>query len=210
MPELIVGKPALLIIDMQYDFVGEDAAAPAPGSESIVATVARVADVARAAGVPVIYTQETHRPGRIDSGRELDPGSGAYLTGGDLQARVPEHCVEGTRGNEIVAGLAPQRGDLRVVKRRYSCFIGTDLDLLLRNLGVETLLVTGVDSNVCVLWTVGQAFQLDYHVRVIEDCVAGTSVREHEAALLIMRNLTTFTPVTSVDVTTALGRSRLG
>lgn len=202
--DLIVGRPALLIIDMQHDFLDVDAVAPAPGSEPIVPRVARVAETARAAGVPVIYTQETHRTGRVDSGRELDLGAGAYLAGGDLLAPVPEHCVEGTHGNEIVPDLTPQAGDLRIVKRRYSCFIGTDLDLLLRNLDVQTLLITGVDSNVCVLWTVGHAFQLDYHVRVIEDCVAGNSPREHEAALLIMRNLTTYSPVNSADVIPAL------
>jgi len=204
MKELIVGRPALLVIDMQHDFLDVDAVTPAPGSEPIIPRVALVAEAARAAGIPVIYTQETHRPGRIDSGRELDPGAGAYLAGGDALAPVPEHCVEGTRGNEIVPALAPIVGDLRIVKRRYSCFIGTDLDLLLRNLDVQTLLITGVDSNVCVLWTVGHAFQLDYHVRVIEDCVAGTSPGEHEAALLIMRNLTACSAVNSGDVCLAL------
>jgi len=82
--------------------------------------------------------------------------------------------------------------------------LGTELELLLRNLDVQTLLVTGVDSNVCVLWTVGEGFQRDYHVRVIEDCVAGTSTEEHEAALLIMRSLTTSRPVLSSEVVDAL------
>jgi nicotinamidase-related amidase len=209
MGELIVGRPALLIIDMQHDFLDIDAVTPAPGAEAIIPRVAEVADAARAAGVPVIYTQETHRRGRVDSGRELDPGAGAYLTGGDPLAPVPEHCVEGTPGNEIVRELAPHAGDLHIVKRRYSCFIGTDLDLLLRNLDVQTLLITGVDSNVCVLWTVGHAFQLDYHVRVIEDCVAGTSPGEHEASLLIMRNLTAYPRINSVDVRLAFQSLRL-
>jgi nicotinamidase-related amidase len=91
-----------------------------------------------------------------------------------------------------------------VLKRRFNCFLGTDLDLLLRGLGVDTLLVTGVDSNVCVLWTVGEGFQLDYHVRVLEDCTAGTSPEEHEAALLIMRALTMGRPVLSAEVIAAL------
>jgi biuret amidohydrolase len=54
---------------------------------------------------------------------------------------------------------------------------------------VRTLLVTGIDSNVCVLWTTGDGFQLDYHVRVLEDCTAGTTSEEHEAALVIIRAL---------------------
>ena len=98
----------------------------------------------------------------------------------------------------------PQPKDLRIKKRRYSCFLGTELDILLNLLKVETLLVTGVDSNVCVLWTVGDGFQKDYHVRVIEDCVAGSNPEEHEAALLIMQTLTTGRPIRSDEVLTAL------
>jgi len=126
-----------------------------------------------------------------------------HQDGSDLMP-LPEHCVEGTRGIEIVDGIGYQAGDLRIVKRRYSCFLATDLDLLLRGLGVQTLLITGVDSNVCVLWTAGDGFQLDYHVRVLEDCTAGTTLDEHEAALLILRALTMGRVVNSGEVISAL------
>lgn len=189
MTGLLKGGTALLVVDMQHDFLDKGAGCYAPGSEEIVPRVVRLVDAAREAGLPVIFTQEAHRPGGVDAGREADSGAGAGYPGGGPDSPVPPHCVEGTRGIEIVEELAPIPGDLRISKRRYSCFLGTDLDLLLRNLGVETLLVTGVDSNVCVLWTVGEAFQRDYHVRVIEDCVAGSNPEEHEAALLIMRAL---------------------
>ena len=207
MPELIVGRPALLVIDMQHDFVDSEAGCYAPGVEGIIPRIAAVIGAAREAEIPVIYTQEAHRPGRVDSGRELDAGTGASYPGGGADSPVPEHCVEGTKGIEIIDELEPLPGDLRIVKRRYSCFLGTDLELLLGNLGVETLLVTGVDSNVCVLWTVGEAFQRDYHVRVIEDCVAGSSPEENDAALTIMRALTTGgRPVHAADVASALKR----
>ncbi len=203
--DLIVGRPALLVIDMQHDFLDEGVPLEAVGGRDIIPAVARTVAAARQAGVPVIYTQEAHRPGRVDSGREADPGMGTdYYPGGSGGQPLPEHCVEGTRGIEIVDELACAPGDLRVLKRRYSCFLGTDLDLLLRGLRVETLLVTGVDSNVCVLWTTGDGFQLDYHVRVIEDCTAGTSPEEHEAAVLIMRALTMGRPVLSAEVIDAL------
>jgi nicotinamidase-related amidase len=203
--DLIVGRPALLVIDMQHDFLDEGVQLEAVGGRDIIPAVARTVAAARQAGVPVIYTQEAHRPGRVDSGREADPGMGTdYYPGGSGGQPLPEHCVEGTRGIEIVDELACAPGDFRVLKRRYSCFLGTDLDLLLRGLRIETLLVTGVDSNVCVLWTTGDGFQLDYHVRVIEDCTAGTSPEEHEAALLIMRALTMGRPVLSAEVIDAL------
>jgi nicotinamidase-related amidase len=203
--DLIVGRPALLIIDMQHDFLDEGVPLEAVGGRDIIPAVARTVAAARQAGVPVIYTQEAHRPGRVDSGREADPGMGTeYYPGGSGDQPLPEHCVEGTRGIEIVSEVGCGPGDLRVLKRRFNCFLGTDLDLLLRGLGVDTLLVTGVDSNVCVLWTVGEGFQLDYHVRVLEDCTAGTSPEEHEAALLIMRALTMGRPVLSAEVIAAL------
>jgi nicotinamidase-related amidase len=203
MRDLIVGRAALLVIDMQHDFLDTDAPFGAPGMQGIVGRVGKLIRVARAAGVPIIYTQEAHRPNRIDSGRELDPGTGACYPGGAADSPVQEHCVEGTRGVEIVDALAPEEGDFTIIKRRYSCFLGTDLEILLGCLEVRTLFVTGVDSNVCVLWTVGEAFQRDYHVRVVEDCIAGTTRDQHNAAVMIMAALTGRT-VTSADVVEAL------
>jgi biuret amidohydrolase len=203
--DLIVGRPALLVIDMQHDFLDAGVPLEAAGGRDIIPAVARTVDAARQASIPVIYTQEAHRPGRVDSGREADPGMGKdYYPGGSSGQPIPEHCVEGTRGIEIVSELGPAAGDFRIQKRRYNCFLGTDLDLLLRGLRVETLLVTGVDSNVCVLWTVGEGFQRDYHVRVLEDCVAGTTPEEHESALRIMRALTMSRPVHSAEAIAAL------
>lgn len=197
--ELIVGRPALLVIDMQHDFLDPGVPLEAAGGRDIIPAVGAMVAAARQARIPVIFTQEAHRPGGVDSGREADPGMGK-----DGQAPTPDHCVEGSRGIEIVDEIGFEPGDLTISKRRYNCFLGTDLDLLLRGLNVETLLVTGVDTNVCVLWTVGEGFQRDYHVRVLEDCVAGTSPEEHEAALVIMRALTMGRPVLSAEVLAAL------
>jgi biuret amidohydrolase len=204
--ELIVGRPALLVIDMQHDFLDQGVPLEAVGGRDIIPAVAAMVAAAREARIPVIFTQEAHRPGRVDAGREADPGMGKdhWYAGGSDQVPLPEHCVEGTRGIEIVDEVGYEPGDLRITKRRFNCFLGTDLDLLLRGLKVETLLVTGVDTNVCVLWTVGEGFQLDYHMRVLEDCVAGTSPEEHEAALLIMRALTMGRPVLSAEAIAAL------
>jgi len=203
--DLMVGRPALLVIDMQHDFLDEGVPLEAAGGRDIIPAVAKTVEAARQAGVPVICTQEAHRPGRVDSGREADPGMGKkYYAASSAEQPLPEHCVEGTRGIEIVDEIASAPGDLRIQKRRYNCFLGTDLDLLLRGLRVETLLVTGVDTDVCVLWTVGEGFQRDYHVRVLEDCVAGTSPEQHAAALGIMRGLTIGRPVLSAEVIAAL------
>ncbi len=174
----IVGNPALLVVDMQHDFVSTEGSCYNIGAEHTVAPTAAAIAAMRANSLPVIWTIEAHRPSGIDTGLERSD-----------DCVFPEHTIEGTPGIEIVPDLAPHADDLLVKKRRYNCFLGTELELLLKELAVDTLLVTGVSSDVCVHWTVGEAFQRDFHVRVLEDCVAGNSVELHEASLLIMRSL---------------------
>jgi nicotinamidase-related amidase len=194
MIELIAGRAALLVIDMQHDFMEPGASCYNVGAEDTVGPTARAIAAMREAGLPVIWTMEAHRPGGIDGGLENSP-----------DCSFAPHTVEGTRGIEIVDELAPGPEDLVVRKRRYNCFLGTELDLLLKALAIDTLLVAGVSSDVCVHWTVGEAFQRDFHVRVLEDCVAGTSVSDHEASLQIMRNLVTAGQrFTSADLAAAL------
>jgi nicotinamidase-related amidase len=204
--ELIEGRAALLVIDMQNDFCDPNVGTYATGAVQIIEPIRTLIECARRTETPVIFTQEIHRPDHLDAGRERDPGAGLPYPGGQADDPLPIHCVAGTTGAEIVDELEPNPVDVRIAKRRYSCFLGTDLQLLLNGLDVQTLLITGVCSNICVLWTAGDAYQLDYHVRVIEDCIAGTSAEEHEAALTIMRPLTfPARPVLSEEVLAALG-----
>jgi nicotinamidase-related amidase len=194
MPDVFIGRPALLVIDMQHDFMDPGAGCYNVGAEHTVAPTRTVIDAMRAASLPVIWTIEAHRPGGLDTGLESGP-----------DCTFAPHTVEGTRGIEIVPELAPGPDDLLVRKRRYSCFLGTELELLLKALAVDTLLITGVSSDICVHWTTGDAFQRDYHVRVLEDCVAGTSEAAHEASLLIMRELVSAgSKFSSRDVVAAL------
>lgn len=200
MSELIVGRPALLIIDMQHDFVDSDSGCYASGAELIVPRIAALAAACRSSRVPVIHTRELHRPGGVDSGRELDCGPGSVSAAAGEPA-VPRHTIRGSVGAEIVSELRPEPADHVVDKARFSCFLGTDLEFLLHGLEISTLLVVGVCTDVCVLWTVGDAFQRDYYVRVVEDCTAGSALDRHEAALLIVRSFTfDGTPVTSARV----------
>jgi nicotinamidase-related amidase len=169
----IVGTAVLLIIDMQHDFLDDDGAVPCINGHTIIPNVHQLAAAAREAGIPVIYTQETHRSNRIDFGRELDGSEGL-------------HCVDGTHGVQIVPELAPQSGDLLIRKPRYSAFIGTDLVYVLNGVNVragDTLIIAGVATDVCIHYTSADAHQHDYRVRVVTDCVAGTSPEAHNAAL---------------------------
>jgi nicotinamidase-related amidase len=169
-------RTALLVIDMQNDFLLPDAPVPAPGGLDVVPVIARLAEACRKAGYPVVFTQEMHRADMSDFGIELD--------------FEPPHCLEGTPGMQVVTGLEPHSGDVVIQrKRRYDAFLGTDLDLALRNRGVENLLVTGVCTDICVIATVHHARNLDYRCVVLRDAVAGTSPERHRAALLCMEHV---------------------
>ena len=179
MRDLIVGKAALIVIDMQkgglepYEVSGISHMA---GYQDRIDRVATLVDACHAAGIPVIFFQEIHRRDLVDFGRELDGAEGI-------------HCLEGDPGTDLAPELQPTEGDYFIQKRRYSCFVHTDLDILLRGLGVRTLVLVGNLTNVCVHYTFADAHQRDYHVRVLEDCVGGSDVPAHTAALEAMEYL---------------------
>jgi biuret amidohydrolase len=169
-------RTALLVIDMQNDFLLPDAPVPAPGGLALVPVISAFAEACRKAGFPVVFTQEMHRADLSDFGVELD--------------FEPPHCLEGTPGMDLVAGLEPHPGDVLIQrKRRYDAFLGTDLDLALRVRGVENLLVTGVCTDICVISTVHHARNLDYRCVVLSDAVAGTTAERHAAALMCMEHV---------------------
>lgn len=179
--KLIVGRPALLVIDIQAGTFIDQREVRAidhmPGYRERMASARTAIDKARECRVPVIFIQEVHRPDMVDFGRELD---------GDEDV----HCVEGDPRTEIAAeqlGFRPS--DYLIRKRRYSAFFGTDLQILLSGLKVDTLLLCGGLTDVCVHYTFVDGHQHDYFCRVIEDCVAGSSEPAHEAALRAMEYL---------------------
>jgi len=161
---------AMLIIDMQNDFIADDAPIRCPGGGDIIPNIREIKHWAHTHNIPVFYTKEEHRWQKTDFGMET-------------QREEPEHCLEGTLGVEIVSGLEPGQDDYIIIKRRYSGFYHSDLDVLLSGLGKNVLLVAGVATNVCVYATVLDAHQRDMRSVVLRDCVAGTSLELHEAFL---------------------------
>jgi nicotinamidase-related amidase len=179
---LIEGRPALIVIDIQAStFVDQDVRAidHMPGYADRMARARVAIDKARECDIPVIFFQEVHRPNLVDFGRELDGSE-------DI------HCLEGNPNNEVAAEqLGFLATDYLIKKRRYSAFFGTDFEILLRGLKIDTLLLCGGLTDVCVHYSFVDGHQSDYFCRVIEDCVAGSSEHAHEYALQAMEYLQT-------------------
>ncbi len=179
---LIEGRPALIVVDILVSSVVEqkNEAHSIPHMANYAGRMRKarlLVDKARDCGIPVIFIQEVHRPDLVDFGRELDGSE-------DI------HCLEDNPDTEIakeVLGFLPN--DYVIKKRRYSAFFGTDFEILLRGLRVDTLLLCGGLTDVCVHYTFVDAHQSDYFCRVIEDCVAGSSDEAHESALRAMQYL---------------------
>lgn len=186
MADLIEGRAALIVVDMQKG--GEHSGIPYMGRrEDRIPPAIRLVEAARVAGIPVIFFQEVHRRNKVDFGRELD-------------GTEDVHCLEGAVATELVDELRPQDGDYHIVKRRYSCFFGTELEILLRGLKVDTLILFGGLTDVCVHYTFVDAHQRDYYVRVVENCCGGSTLARHQAALDAMEYLQTGARRTSEEV----------
>lgn len=179
------GRTALLIVDMQVDFVSPDGAAGRWGADlstlpAALAAAQDLAQAARAGGVPVIFAGLFTRP-ETDSPVLLER---LRRRGGDpkVEALV---CRDGEAGSAFV-GPQPQPGERVVRKTRYSAFWSTDLDAHLRAVGVDTVVLAGVTTECCVADTARDGFNLYYHVIVAGDACAAYEPDLHVGALKVM------------------------
>jgi nicotinamidase-related amidase len=205
------GRAALVLVDMQQDFVTADGAFASLGIDlSMYAPMrprlAGLLAAARQHGVLVVHIQNTSLPGRMsDSPAQirfnLRMHQGARDGGPPLQYTVP-----GTPGHAFVPDLAPAAGELVVAKYRSSGFWGTNLDLLLRSNGIETVIMTGCTTEGCVESTARDAMFCDYYVVIVEDCVASDDKAQHDAALLLMRHRFDLAPASEITGTWAAGQ----
>jgi nicotinamidase-related amidase len=188
------GQTALILIDVQKgEVIAEDCGIPhMPGGADRHARTLRILAAARKAGIPPIFIQEVHKRTLVDFGRELDGVEGI-------------HCLEGDLATELADGLEPAPDEYLIRKRRYSAFFATELDLVLRSYGAETLVLVGSLTDVCVHYTFADAHQHGYRCRVVTDCVGGSSQEAHDAALAAMHYLQRECLVTSDQVLAALG-----
>jgi ureidoacrylate peracid hydrolase len=159
---------AIVIVDMLNEFCKRGGTMVLPGYGLLVGPQKRLIEAGRQVGCPIVFVVDTHRA-NVREDRE-------WLK------RTP-HCREGSWGAQVIEDLEPKPDDIHVVKRRYSAFFNTDLDVTLKDLKVDTLVICGVVTNICVRSTVHDAFFLGYTVVVPEDAVAATGPREQASSL---------------------------
>ena len=159
--DIDLSSTAILVIDV----LGGTDPIPEAFAEPIGACVS-IVKAARVKGVPVIFSDDNHIPAYD---REIEMWG--------------EHGIRGTQGGEPVAAFDLQPGDIVIPKRRYDGFFQTDLDLTLRELGVDTLIAVGADANICVLQTLAGAYFRGYKTIVPADAVWTFLVGTYEGAL---------------------------
>ena len=184
---------AIIVVDVQNDFIHDNGASARNGrdvamAQAMVPTLAKLLDEGRRAGVPVVWVrmaQTEHTKSEVHQEHRLRRGTEVSV------------CEEGTWGVEFYE-VGPLPGEAIITKHRYSAFIGTDLNLVLRSKGVKSLIVTGVATNVCVESTARDGYMLDYYIVFAGDCSAcSAGPQAHEETLANIER--TFGIVASAD-----------
>ncbi len=189
----------LLVVDVQNDFCHDEGVFGQAGLQlnaiqAAVDALLGFIETARAARVPVIFIRTHH---------DRWTNTPAWLTRHIRRGRTMEICATASWGAEFYK-VSPGPDDRVVTKHRYSGFLGTDLEVILRSLGRPTVLLSGATSNVCVETTARDAFMRDYHAVFVEDCTGAPTKEEHEATLHNMR--TYFGHVTDSHIVATLWR----
>jgi ureidoacrylate peracid hydrolase len=154
-------KTAMLVVDMQNQFVQVGGLAEIPRARAMAPHLNQLLDVCRTHKILVIYIYHLLRSWDIDAGRFADLFPEA--------AQTNQLSIAGTKNVEIYEGLKPHPGDLLVAKPRYSAFYGTDLEAILRSKGIDTLIISGTVTNACCESTARDAFSRDYKVIFLSD-----------------------------------------
>jgi nicotinamidase-related amidase len=173
-----MGKTALLIIDMQNDFVLEGKPLKVAGAQAVIPKIQSVLAEFRKRSLPVFHILRVHRP----------DGSDVEIIRQERFATSP-FAVEGTKGAAIIDELSPQTGEYVLTKTRMSAFLGTELDLMLRTLGVSTLFVCGIQTPNCIRTTVFDGIAYNYPVVLIDDATGASSEEVHRENVRDMQNI---------------------
>jgi ureidoacrylate peracid hydrolase len=200
-------KTAMIVVDMQNDFVATGAPMETPAARAMVPKLAEALKICRVAGVRVIYTAHVHRRDGCDMGL-FD----------DMHPPIANRdaLVDGTPGVEIYQDLAPKPGEHVIKKHRYSGFFGTDLDIILREWGVDTVIISGTTTENCCHATARDAMFRNYRVVFLSDATAAYDYPDrgfgpmanadvHNATLVILAASTAHV-ISVADLSARLGR----
>ena len=162
-------KFALLLIDVINDFDFPEADRLLKYARPMARSLLRLKRRAKKAGVPVVYVNDNFGRWKSDFRRTV------------------EHCARHGRGREVVESLRPEENDYFVLKPKHSGFFSTTLETLLRYLETQTLILTGIAGNFCVLFTANDAYIRDFNLFVPSDCTVSNTKKENDSALALMR-----------------------
>jgi nicotinamidase-related amidase len=161
-------RPAIFVIDMLNDCFSHaelDRVRPA-----LCSSINQLTALARAKEFPVIWVRQEFEPDLSD----------AFL---DMKRENVQMFIKGTPGPLILDELVRHDSDIEVVKKRYSMFYGTDLESLLQDLEADTLILAGVNTHACIRTAAIDAYQRDFQVRIVRECVASKDVEHHKITL---------------------------
>lgn len=161
--EIDPARTAMVVVDMQNDFVASGAPMETPAARAMIPRLGEALKTCREAGVRVIYTAHVHRRDGCDMGL-FD----------DMHPPIANRAalVDGTPGVDIYPDLAPAPGEHVIKKHRYSGFFGTDLDIVLREWGIDTVIISGTTTENCCLATARDAMFRNYRVVFLSDATA--------------------------------------
>src|SRR3982750_4914445 len=163
-------ETALLLIDVINELQFPEAEEMVDAAEQMARKIARLKRRARQAGVPIIYVNDNFGKWQSDF------------------TRTVRHCLAAkSRGRNLAKILKPSRDDYFVLKPKHSGFFSTTLETLLRYLGAETLILSGIAGTFCVLFTANDAYMRGYNLIVPRDCTVSNTPAQNEAALDLMR-----------------------
>ncbi|HTY21279.1 MAG TPA: isochorismatase family cysteine hydrolase [Geobacteraceae bacterium] len=170
---------ALIIIDMQNDFVLPGAPACVAGALATITRIVRLLDFFREKGLPVFHITREYRP----------DGSDVEITRLRRFLNDRPFVVAGTKGCEIVDGLKPVAGEYRIIKKRFSAFMNTELEFILKRVGATELVICGTQYPNCVRATIFDAISLGYPVINIIDATSAETPQIAEANILDLKNI---------------------
>lgn len=173
-----MNKTALLIIDMQHDFCVPGGVCEVPGAHATIPMIRKVLLRFRDLAWPIFHVVREYRA----------DGSDVEIT------RLPSllakpMLVPGTPGARIAPGLEPEEGEYRIVKQRFSAFMLTELDLMLRRLHIKRVVVTGTQLPVCLRATIFDGLSLDYEMILLTDASSSRTPEIHQANIADIQNI---------------------